>query len=125
MKWFTIPFSGGPHFVRTQMTSLVAQMAKNYTCNAGDQGSIPRLGRLPGGGHGNQLQYSFLENPHGQAGYSPWGHKELDMTEDNTHVFFVMLVGALQKVCVSPGPPGSKHQDGIKHARILLEEMSV
>ena len=30
------------------------------------------------------LQYSCLENPHGQrslAGYSPWGHKELDMTE--------------------------------------------
>ena len=32
----------------------------------------------------NPLQYSWLENPHGQrslAGYSPWGHKELDMTE--------------------------------------------
>ena len=38
----------------------------------------------PGGGHGNWCQYSCLENPHGQrslAGYSPWGHKELDMTE--------------------------------------------
>ena len=38
-----------------------------------------------GGGHRNSLQYSCLEkNPHGQrclAGYSPWGHKELDMTE--------------------------------------------
>ena len=34
--------------------------------------------------HGNPLQYSRLENPHGQrslAGYSPWGHKESDMTE--------------------------------------------
>ena len=98
---------------------------KEYTWNAGDQGSIPRLGRLPGGGHSNQLQYSCLENPHGQAGYSPWGHKELDMTEYSTHVFFVMLIGALQKVCVSPGPPGSKHQDGIKHTRILLGEMSM
>ena len=32
----------------------------------------------PGGGHGNLLQYSCLENPHGQrslAGYSPWGHQ--------------------------------------------------
>ena len=29
------------------------------------------------------------------------------MTEYNTHVFFVMLIAALQKVCVSPGPPGS------------------
>ena len=37
-----------------------------------------------GGGHGNPLQYFCLENPHGQrslAGYSPWGHKELDTTE--------------------------------------------
>ena len=52
-------------------------------CNVGDLGSIPGLGRSPGG-HGNPLQYSCLENPHGQrslAGYSPWGRKELDRTE--------------------------------------------
>ena len=35
-------------------------------CNAGDLGSIPGLGRSPGGEHGNPLQYSCLENPHGQ-----------------------------------------------------------
>ena len=38
----------------------------------------------PGRGHGNPLQYSCLENPHGQrslVGYSPWGCKESDMTE--------------------------------------------
>ena len=59
-------------------------VGKESACNAGDLGSIPGLGRLPGGGHGNPLQYSCLENPHGQrslAGYSPWGHKELDVTE--------------------------------------------
>jgi len=42
------------------------------------------LGRPFGGGHGNPLQYSCLENLHGQkslAGYSPWGQKELDTTE--------------------------------------------
>ena len=33
------------------------------TCNAGDLGSISELGRSPGGGHGNSLQYSCLENP--------------------------------------------------------------
>ena len=33
------------------------------SCNAGDMGSIPGLGRSPGGGHGNPLQYSCLENP--------------------------------------------------------------
>ena len=36
---------------------------KESTCNAGDLSSIPALGRSPGGGHGNPLQYSCLENP--------------------------------------------------------------
>jgi len=57
---------------------------KESTCNVGDLGSIPRLGRSLGGGHGNPFQYSYLENPHEQrslAGYSPWGHKEADTTE--------------------------------------------
>ena len=57
---------------------------KESDCNAGDLGLIPGSGRSPGGGHDNSLQYSRLENPHGQrslAGYSPWGCKESDMTE--------------------------------------------
>ena len=51
-------------------------------------GSIPGSGRSPGGGKDNPLQYSCLENPHGQrslAGYSPWDRKELDMTEATEH----------------------------------------
>ena len=64
-------------------------VSKESTCSARDLGSIPGLRRFPGGGHGNPLQYSVLENPHGQrtlAGYSPWGCKELDMTEQlNTY----------------------------------------
>ena len=36
------------------------------TCNLGDLGWIPGLGRSPGGGHGNPLQSSCLENPHGE-----------------------------------------------------------
>ena len=39
---------------------------KESASNMGDLGSIPRLGRSPGGGHGNPLQYSCLENPHGE-----------------------------------------------------------
>ena len=57
---------------------------KESTCNVEDQGSIPGTGRSPGGGHGNPLQYSCLENPHEQRsleGYSPWGHRKSDMTE--------------------------------------------
>ena len=63
---------------------------KEYACNAGDPGPIPGLRRSPGGGHGNPLQYSCLDNPHAQkslVGYSPWGHKESDMTEWLTHTF--------------------------------------
>ena len=36
---------------------------KASACNAGDPGSTPGLGRSPGGGCGNPLQYSCLENP--------------------------------------------------------------
>ena len=36
---------------------------KESACNAGDLGSIPELGRSPGGGRGDPLQYSCLENP--------------------------------------------------------------
>ena len=53
-------------------------------CNAGDLGSTSELGRSPGGGYGNPLQDSCLENPHGQtslAGCNSWGGKEPDTTE--------------------------------------------
>ena len=63
---------------------LCSLAGKESPCNVGDLGSIPGLGRSPGGGHGNPLQYSCLENPHGQrslVGCSPWGLEELDTTE--------------------------------------------
>jgi len=47
---------------------------KESACNVGDLGSIPGLGRSPEEEKGYPLQYSYLENPHGQrslAGYSP------------------------------------------------------
>ena len=70
-------------------------MVQRLPANTGDAGSVPRSGRSPGGGHGNPLQYSCLENPmargamgsmgsqrvHGVA-KSPWGHKESDATEE-------------------------------------------
>ena len=57
---------------------------KESVCNSGDLGSIPGLGKSRGGGHGNLLQYSCLENSHGQrnlAGYSVQDRKELDTAE--------------------------------------------
>ena len=54
--------------------SLVVQLVKNPPANAGDArdvGSIPEEVRSPGGGHGNSLQYSCLENPMGRGAW--WG----------------------------------------------------
>ena len=62
-------------------------MVKNLLANAAgvrDVGSILGLGRSPGRGHGDLLQYSCLENPHEQmslAVYSTRGRRESDMTE--------------------------------------------
>ena len=68
---FTLDFPGGSD-------------GKESACSVGDLGSIPGLGRSLGGQYGNPLQYSCLENPHGQrslAGPSPWGCKGSDKTE--------------------------------------------
>ena len=80
--------------MHTHVTNQAFQEAvvvKNLPANAGDirdADSIPGWGRYPEGGHGNPLQYSCLESPHGQrslAGYSPWDHAESDTTEVNEH----------------------------------------
>ena len=50
---FSLGYLGFPH----------SSVGKESACNAGDLGSIPGLGRSPGEGNGNSLQYSCLENP--------------------------------------------------------------
>ena len=71
-RWYDVTFrdfSGGSE-------------VKASACNAGDLGSIPGLGRTPGEGNGNPLQYSCLENPMDRGDW--WvarGRKESDMTE--------------------------------------------
>ena len=59
--------------------------SKESTCNSGDLGSIPGLGRSPGAGNGRQPTLVFLlGESQGQRcllGYSPWGRREWDMTE--------------------------------------------
>ena len=73
-------------------------MVKNLSDNSGDirdAGSIPGLGRCPGGGHGNPLQYSCLENPmdrgawqatvHGIAKRHNWG----DLASTHTAIGFL------------------------------------
>ena len=66
-------------------------VVKNLPANAGDMGSIPGSGKSPEEGNGNPLQYSCQGNPMDRgvwwAIYSPWGHKESDITECvRTHV---------------------------------------
>ena len=69
----------------------MAQMVKNLSANAGgarNVGWIPGLGRSPGGGNVNLLEYSSLEKSHGQrnlVGYSSWSCKESDTTEQKAH----------------------------------------
>ena len=68
--------------------------SKESACNAGDPGLIPGLGRSPGGGHGYSVQYSSLENHHGQrslAGYSPRGHTESATAERSPFSFSSLL----------------------------------
>ena len=57
---------------------------KKSACYVGDRDSASGLGRSPGEGNGSPLQHFCLENPDAQrslVGYSPWSHKESDMTE--------------------------------------------
>ena len=52
----------------------MAQMVKKSACNAGDPGLISGLGRSPGEGNGNPLQYSCLGNPLESMGSQGVGH---------------------------------------------------
>ena len=74
-----------PKFAQQLGASQVALMVKNPFKDAGDVrhvSSILGSGRRPEGGHGNPLQYSFLENPMDRgACWAPQGCKESDMTE--------------------------------------------
>ena len=88
----------------------------NPTCNVGDPGLIPGLGRYTGEGIGYPLQYSALEN---SMDYGPWVHKESDMTEPLSLSLQVTLIknsptnaGDLRDTVSIPGlgrSPGEGH----------------
>ena len=120
---------------------------KESACNAGDLDSILGLGWSPGGGHGNPLQYSCLENPHGQrslASCNPWGCKELDRTKwlstaqhwnanHNTWMcicvssrmsfqhrkYTIEVMSALKEGKIWNGPFDRRQKDGIKEAKFI------
>ena len=65
----------------------MAVVVKNLPANAGDTGSIPRLGRFPGRGHAYPFQYSCLKNPMdiGALQAAVYRVVESDMTEATWH----------------------------------------
>ena len=65
------------------MGFLGGSVVKNPPVNTGDTVSIPGLGRYPGGGHGNPIQYQCLENHMDRGAWQSTVHgisKRLDMT---------------------------------------------
>ena len=101
---------------------------KESAHNVGDPGSICGLGESPGGGHGNPLQYSCLENPMDKGGWwgpFPWGRKELDMTERLTLAekrdkapekgFWVFLEISLPRPRAGAGTQGLFHHPCLPH----------
>ena len=93
--WILFILLGDAHMHVHFTCSFVMTHDEESACDAGDLGLISGLGRSPGEGNGNPLQYSWRENPHGQRsleGYSPWGRKESDMTEQVTFSLSLLLV---------------------------------
>ena len=71
-------------------------VGKESAFSAGDPGSISGLGRFPGEGNGNPLQYPWPGKSHGQrslVGCSPWGCKELDTTDQLTLLLIRQTTG--------------------------------
>ena len=84
-------------------------VVRNLPANAGEEGSIPGSGRSSGE-HSNPLQYSCLENLWQKelVSYSPWGHKESDMTQQlnnnkESYRVAIKLMALFWKV-LSPSP---------------------
>ena len=72
------------------MTSLVTQLVKNL-CNAEDLGLTPQVGKIPW--RREQLPFPVFGPGEFQGLYSPWGRKELDMTEGLHFHFHFHQVG--------------------------------
>ena len=80
---------------------------KASACNAGDLGSIPGLGRSPGKGNGNPLQYSCLENPtDGGAWWATVHGVAKSWTQLSDFPFFHSSGG---RVALCPARPSTQH----------------
>ena len=80
-------------------------MVKGPTCSAGaaeDEGLIPGLGRSPGGGHSNPLQYSCLENPMDRGAWRATVHgvAKSDVTEETQQAGRHLCIYIYACVCI-------------------------
>ena len=86
----------GGHVSPPLWASLVAQIVKNPSAVQETQSRSLVWEDFPGEGNGYPLQYSCLKNSTGYSGmdYSPWGLKELNMTEKRTYTHIYSLPAA-------------------------------
>ena len=92
-------------------------VVKNPPANAGDAGLIPGLGKSPGGGSGNSLQYTCLGNPMDRGG---WWTRVHGVTKSWTAATAAKLLQSCPTLCnpIDGSPPGSS-VPGILQARTL------
>ena len=119
------------HEVRASQVALVVKNPPTNSEDIRDLGSIPGSGRSLRGGHGNPLQYSFLENTMDRGSWqanSQWGHKESHTTEQLTlslsyictHVCVCVCVCACMHVCSAASiMSDSLHHYGLQLAKLL------
>ena len=84
------------HGARRNLGFPDSSVGKESTCNVGDLGLIPGLGRSPGEGKGYPLQYSGLEN---SIDSIVWGCKESDMTEQLSIMGFSCVSAGKEPTC--------------------------
>ena len=90
---FLIARMANKHLLKVYWASQVAQVVNNPPANAEDirdSGLIPGLERSPGGGHGNPLKYSCLENPKDRGAWVDTVHgvtkRQAELKQFNTHI---------------------------------------
>ena len=102
-------------YTHTYMSFPGGASGKESTCKAGDTADvdwIPGWGRAPGGGHGNPLQYSCLENPTHKGAWRATAHGATRLRHNLTGEHTCVLAESLQSwptLCdpTRHSPPGS------------------
>ena len=106
VAWYSHLLKNFPQFVAIHtVTSLGfpdSSNGKESACNGGDLGLIPGLGRSPGEGHGNALQYSHLENSMGRGAWrAPIYGVTKSQTQPSDHYFHFYFLSYSQRLYCS------------------------